>query len=146
MHEAGRDASVAMPIKPEYRNRYPKGWRDIRARILGRAHDCCEQCGVFNHDWGYRGELGEFHRVRKRPLRDAGYRQPPFDLSMHDDYWNTKTVRVIEIVLTIAHLDHIPENCDDANLKALCQRCHLRYDARHHAETRRRIPGQAEMF
>lgn len=39
------------------------------------------------------------------------------------------------VVLTIAHLDHTPENCDPANLKAWCQRCHLTYDAKHHAET-----------
>ena len=33
------------------------------------------------------------------------------------------------VVLTVAHLDHQPEHCDDANLAALCQRCHNRYDA-----------------
>ena len=40
--------------------------------------------------------------------------------------------------LTVAHLDHNPENCHPANLKAMCAPCHLRYDARHHAETRKR--------
>ena len=43
-----------------------------------------------------------------------------------------------KVVLTIAHLDHIPENCDYSNLRALCQRCHNRYDAKHRAETRRK--------
>lgn len=33
------------------------------------------------------------------------------------------------VVLTVAHLDHVPENCADDNLKAMCQRCHNRYDA-----------------
>lgn len=33
------------------------------------------------------------------------------------------------VVLTVAHLDHIPEHCDDENLAALCQRCHNAYDA-----------------
>lgn len=33
------------------------------------------------------------------------------------------------VVLTIAHLDHTPENCDDDNLRAWCQRCHNTYDA-----------------
>ena len=45
------------------------------------------------------------------------------------------------VVLTVAHLDHQPENCADENLKAMCQRCHLKYDAAHHAAnaaTRRR--------
>jgi len=42
-----------------------------------------------------------------------------------------------KVVLTVAHLDHTPENCNDENLVALCQRCHLRYDAKHHANTAR---------
>lgn len=43
-----------------------------------------------------------------------------------------------KVVLTIAHLDHTPENCDYSNLRALCQKCHNRYDAKHRAETRRK--------
>lgn len=42
------------------------------------------------------------------------------------------------VVLTVAHLDHQPENCDPANLKAMCQRCHLHYDRDHHAQARYR--------
>ena len=33
------------------------------------------------------------------------------------------------VVLTVAHLDHQPENNADDNLAALCQRCHNTYDA-----------------
>ena len=57
------------------------------------------------------------------------------------------------VVLTTAHLDHDPKNCDESNLVALCQWCHLRYDApehrKHAAETRRRKlieAGQMVMF
>lgn len=32
------------------------------------------------------------------------------------------------VVLTIAHLDQLPENNNPKNLRALCQRCHLAYD------------------
>ena len=39
--------------------------------------------------------------------------------------------------LTVAHLNHTPEDCRRENLRALCAPCHLRYDAQHHAETRR---------
>lgn len=42
-----------------------------------------------------------------------------------------------QVVLTTAHLDHTPENCEDDNLRAMCQSCHLNYDRSHHAETRR---------
>ena len=39
--------------------------------------------------------------------------------------------------LTVAHLNHEPEDCRPENLMAMCSACHLRYDAEHHAETRR---------
>lgn len=39
------------------------------------------------------------------------------------------------VVLTVAHLDHTPENCAPENLRAMCQRCHLHYDRDHHAQT-----------
>ena len=52
-------------------------------------------------------------------------------------------------MLTIAHLDHTPENCDPDNLKAWCQRCHLNYDKDHHAlnaaKTRRSKEPQIDL-
>ena len=39
-----------------------------------------------------------------------------------------------KVVLTIAHLDHIPDNVSRDNLKCWCQRCHLAYDSQHHAD------------
>lgn len=44
--------------------------------------------------------------------------------------------RTAIVVLTTAHLDHTPENCEDENLRAMCQGCHLYYDQEHHAATR----------
>lgn len=41
-----------------------------------------------------------------------------------------------KVVLTTAHLDHTPENCGLENLRHWCQRCHLTYDSKHHAESR----------
>lgn len=51
---------------------------------------------------------------------------------------NPKTGNKVKIILTIAHLDHTPENCDPSNLRALCQKCHNAYDAEHRKETRKR--------
>ncbi|HZT24123.1 MAG TPA: hypothetical protein VFA57_00350 [Pseudolabrys sp.] len=39
-----------------------------------------------------------------------------------------------KVVLTVAHLDHQPENNDPRNLRALCQRCHNAWDARSRAQ------------
>lgn len=51
---------------------------------------------------------------------------------------NPKTGKEARIVLTIAHLDHTPENCSPDNLRAWCQRCHNQYDAIHRAESRKK--------
>ncbi len=45
--------------------------------------------------------------------------------------------RMVKVVLTIAHLDHDIRNNDYANLKALCQKCHLTLDKHQHAENAR---------
>lgn len=46
--------------------------------------------------------------------------------------------------LTVAHLNHVPEDCRRENLRAMCAPCHLRYDAAQHAKTRReRRKGKA---
>lgn len=54
------------------------------------------------------------------------------------------------IVLTCAHLDHQPENCDPANLRMFCQRHHLSHDADHHRATaqatRRARSGTPDLF
>lgn len=54
------------------------------------------------------------------------------------------------VVLTVGHLDHEPEHCERANLRAWCQRCHLNYDAKHHAETayatRRALARTPDLF
>lgn len=50
--------------------------------------------------------------------------------------------------LTVSHQNHDPSDCRRENLKALCAPCHLRYDAKHHQETRaakRVLPNQERM-
>ncbi len=92
-----------MPVKPENRSRYPANWSEISRSI--RFERAGGRCEFIDPDTGERctARHGEPHPV-------TGSR----------------------VVLTVAHLDHQPENCDPANLLAGCQRCHLRYDAEHH--------------
>lgn len=49
------------------------------------------------------------------------------------------TVTGSKVVLTIAHLDHDPENWEvkDEQLRAWCQRCHLGYDIQKHIYRRK---------
>ena len=104
-----------MPIRPENRKRYPPEWRRISDRIRfdrARGHcECTGQCRA-DHTWDGRNWAGNVSRCPAR----HGLPHP---------------VTGSIVVLTVAHLDHRPENCDDANLKAMCQRCHNRYDADH---------------
>lgn len=43
-----------------------------------------------------------------------------------------------QFTLTVHHINHQPEDCRPENLVALCAPCHLRADAKHHAESRRK--------
>lgn len=137
-----------MPIRPENRARYPKNWREIRERILMRAGNCCEQCKVRNHTIIQRG-CG-FDKGTYRIIEDGSVHSEDIGAWLgfvrESDYCGTP----VRVVLTIAHLDHVPENCDEENLRALCQLHHLRYDAKHHAEnarqTRRARKAIAELF
>lgn len=42
-----------------------------------------------------------------------------------------------KVVLTVAHIDRNKDNNRFSNLAALCQRCHLRHDAKQHADNRK---------
>lgn len=53
-------------------------------------------------------------------------------------------------MLTVAHLNHDPQDCRPENLKAMCQRCHLRYDVALHrrnaSATRYRKRNNLDLF
>jgi len=121
-----------MPIKPENLSLYPADWPQIRTRIQQRAGNKCEQCGVENYAIGGRA-FGSFHKAipEERMLRLV-YPEP--GTYSWCEGVDTK-LRIIRIVCTTAHLDHNPTNCADDNLRFWCQRCHLAYDAEHHAQT-----------
>lgn len=114
-----------MPIKIENRCKYPANWKDISNRIrFERAGGRCE-CN---------GECG-LHTTTGRCIEQHG------SVAKHARG---------KIILTVAHLNHIESDCRDENLKAMCQRCHLRYDSKHHQrnarETRRKKLKTVEMF
>ncbi|RIK92464.1 MAG: hypothetical protein DCC73_11820 [Proteobacteria bacterium] len=135
-----------MPIRPENRRRYPQNWKSISYKIMQRAGNRCEVCGVRHGDWGWRDERGRFQRVRARPFIEAGHGKPPFYTNMRWPDGVVREVKIIKIILTVAHLDHQPENCADENLMAMCQRCHNLYDINFRAFNRHRCHGTAPLF
>lgn len=111
-----------MPIRPENKARYPKDWKAISLEVREAAGWACEGSPAYP----------DCRAANAEPHPHTGSK----------------------VVLTVAHLDHVPENCGEAgnrpNLKAWCQRCHLTYDAKHHATnaaaTRRRSRGIIDLF
>ena len=134
-----------MPIRPDLRQHYGSVWQSVRARVLERAGGKfdkkgkylggakCEQCQVPDQQRAERGPGGLWKSllVGERSLwRDARG-------ELTDILPCYPRVRIVRIVLTVAHLNHVAGDDRDKNLKALCQWCHLNYDAEHHKESRK---------
>ena len=125
-----------MPIRAENKARYPKDWKAISARIRERAGQKCEKCNAPNGSFVYRFSAEDYHFEPTYAVMVDGFIADIFSaengefidclpLSWIGDMADLKEVK---IVLTVAHLDHMPENCADDNLRAWCQRCHNIYD------------------
>ncbi len=121
-----------MPI--DYKEYHPK-WSLISRLIrFFRAKNKCEECGIMNGT------------VVKR-LRNGTYRTPcqtEWDMiharirySHSSMTESLKYHGFTKIILTVAHLDHNKKNNRFWNLKALCQRDHLRHDIKHHCANRK---------
>ncbi len=119
--------------------KYPKDWKVIRQRILERENHRCKECGVENHDIGYRDKNGKWHKIEHSHAGD-----------MEGEYAEKMGLKIIRIVLTIAHLNHAVTDNRDENLAALCQLHHLRHDKEHHMknarETRDKKKQQHKLF
>lgn len=141
-----------MPI--DYKKYHPEWKTRIRPDILKRAGNKCECCGLPNYAVGYRDLDGTFHPTAGNKMHDkAGngelkYREARY-LVKHCNEHNEDDYKLIIIILTIAHLDHDINNNDYSNLKAMCQRCHNRYDMSNRVKNRKKpvtIPNQQSLF
>jgi len=64
------------------KDKYPGNWKEIVEQVRERSGDTCEWCGVENGDVGAHTPQG----------------------------WKYRVPNPIQIVLTVAHLDHDPSN------------------------------------
>ena len=103
----------------DYKKYHPEWKTKIRPDILERDKHCCKFCGVRNHSI--------IHRYGKG-INDWVY----WAEGMESEAWTLDGLKSTQIVLTIAHLDHDKKNNDYENLAALCQKCHLGIDLKHH--------------
>ena len=114
-----------MPIRAEMRALYPPDWPAISDwvrfdRAMGRC-ECEGECGGRLHRMWYRQQISDSSNP---PSRCPNYHGEQSRFTM------------ARIVLTTAHLEHDPTVSDPLKLRAMCQACHLAYDAEHHAQTR----------
>lgn len=145
-----------MPIKPENKAHYPKDWKSISDAARKNAGHRCEWegCGARQYSVGVwqAGAKGLFtwfplwgQNDNPRTYSEARAVAAEIDFDRSEE-----GQKPIVIVLTVAHFDHDPTNCDPSNLRAWCQRHHLAYDHQHHQAnaqaTRRAKSGNLEMF
>lgn len=115
-----------MPIRPALRWYYPIDWPQVSHWVrFVRARGRCEHC-LRPHarivdctpDGSWRDPVSQcWHDSRGRPLVSPQVMAP----------------RQTRVLLAAAHLDHDPSNNRPGNLRALCQRCHILHDQKHHA-------------
>lgn len=118
-----------MPIRPENKERYPANWPEISKAIRERAGNKCEKCKVSNGAMVKRIKSEDWGPEPVYMTEDGNVRSAIDGQLLGMDYPAAYEANYVKIVLTVAHLDHTPENCDPANLRCWCQRCHNHYDA-----------------
>lgn len=124
-----------MPI--DYK-KYPPNWKtEIVPRIIKRAKNCCEFCGIQNYK--VRRKNNVLRKHESHPTNFGNYKSAK-EISEHlNSFCADGEGKWSVVVLTIAHLDHDSENhsVSDDRLKALCQSCHLNYDLSRHKMKRK---------
>jgi hypothetical protein len=108
---------------------YPVDWKDIVRQINDQAGNKCKFCGVANGAVGARDRDGSWHDEHEMDGMSA---------VTGDHFFEGEFPRIIMIVLTTAHLCHDKMCRDPGHIFALCQRCHLSHDRRHHLEVQAR--------
>ncbi|MEM9136498.1 MAG: hypothetical protein AAGB01_04010 [Cyanobacteria bacterium P01_F01_bin.42] len=104
---------------PMDRSLYPDNWDELAFQIKTEANWCCTECGRPCRQPGESFDV--FLKRCWSPSLEAQY--PSYE--MEGDRHVSKAGR---FTLTVAHIDHEPQNCDRNNLKALCAPCHGTYD------------------
>jgi hypothetical protein len=123
---------------PFDRKKYPHNWESISLRIRKRSEGRCEcqgECGIEHDKQGSMNTVGFGSYEFKKRYGGIIFVNKIIGEKRCSELNGHKAMFACgKIILTVAHLDHNPMNCDNNNLRAWCQRCHLRYDRHHHAK------------
>ena len=137
---------MPVAVMPCDYSKYPVNWKtEIVPRILKRADNKCEICGLENHTqvWSMKIWIKTVKDFKKTIYKyKTFWVKNDTDKIRFDKFSMANDFKKVRVVLTIAHLDHdeTNHNVTDDRLKAMCQYCHLNYDAK---EKYRRIMTKA---
>ncbi|NEZ56498.1 HNH endonuclease [Adonisia turfae] len=106
---------------PMDRRLYPDNWNEIAQKIKNEAGWTCTNCGRPCRKPG-ESEHELFDRLPSAWLNDW------YETVDSEEFGDVEIEKPGRFILTVAHLNHRPEDCDLSNLKALCAPCHCRYD------------------
>lgn len=98
---------------PTNYKRYHPDWKDvIRPTVLKRDGYACKFCRLSNRAIVYADKAGKWQQADDWMKENA----------------NVHGVRLIKVILTVAHLNHLVIDNRLVNLAATCQQCHLNHD------------------
>lgn len=117
-----------MPIRPELRPLYPPHWAELSLRVrFERAEGRCQGCGRPHLAVVRCLPDGRWFDEAERAWRNERGRRCAWP-----DLVEIIAARTTRVVLAAAHLDHDPTHNRLRNLRALCQRCHMKHDRDYH--------------
>lgn len=107
---------------PMNRKLYPKNWDEIATARKQAANWVCEWCKRPCRRPGENdGELIE-------RVLETEWRRDLWELQETEEFGLIPVPKLGRFTLTVAHLNHQPEDCRPENLATLCSVCHCRYD------------------
>ncbi len=139
-----------MPI--DYK-KYPPNWAtEIVPRIKERAGERCEICGLANGQTIHSVKIFCRYQYKKNGAYYSRYDSKQIWFRDLRDARKVKKIaqeiKPVKVVLTVAHLDHDETNHDvkDDRLMAMCQKCHLDYDAEEKYKRSLKDPAQPQLL
>ncbi len=112
---------------PMIRSLYPAHWNAIATAIKNEANWTCQEC-----DRPCRRPGESVEEFEERLATDAPQWAADLYEAVETEEFGERPLptKIGRFTLTVAHLDHVPPNCDPSNLRAWCLPCHCRYDLR----------------
>ncbi len=114
-----------MPIRDEYKEWYGPDWKALADQLKAAAGYCCQRCGA-KHGTAI---------IQPDPLHPEKWEL--IETESQATGALSDGIRIIEVQIGVAHLNHKPWDRSPSNLKVLCRGCHLKHDAKHHAMTKK---------